>query len=334
MPEGSNTEGGAFRASFPEYIYELGPESDLSYLSREDRSNAELEQVLEQREARKISTDVFDEHGQKLAKVEYDPKTGDVLAVFPERFVNVEGKAENPNETVYVTDENGRITDERLTRAEAPAQKKRKLVVTTLLFQEDPSEQRLSMLVQKRSSKKEIDPGQVSASAHGVAKEIFSQSQRRIDDGQTAALINASLELNEELRHDAEPFHVHVWPGNHRELLLYSEEKKWNDPNTVWMITEGYLGDSGYPLGRFTNPRTRAILAGFIFTKEPFNVSVDPGELEGASWKKPEDVRHDPEATEDVAKAILQFRTQFAKDMPVVRRYGPVLLQNTIRRWR
>lgn len=291
------------------------------------RTPDELDRVLKEKEGRKITTDIVDERGKKLCVIDYDPSNGDVIAIHSETYFNTDSKAEHLEEKTYVTDENGNITNDRLTRAQAREQGKRYLIVTNLLFHGD------SMLVQKRSPNKQIDPSKVSASAHGVAKQIFAKDGSLITDAQIVALINTALEINEELRHGINPFLVKIWPGTHDELYSWSEQDKKDDPDTIWIVPELYLEDNGYPLHTTKDKRTRALSAGFIFSKEEPSISIDPSELEEYRWEKTSKVFREPDSTQDLYSTTTAVLEELLKDSPLVRKYGQKLAQNAMRRW-
>ncbi len=256
---------------------------------------------LEMREQMKQTTGVFDAQGKELAAIDYLPKSSDIIEIRPAPYTNVAETAEQPDEYVYVTDAEGHITKERLTRQDARNQGQRYLIVTSLIFHEK------EMLVQERSAEKKIDPGKMSASAHGVAKELIINGQR-VENTAVAAIINTALEMNEELRHgrDATPFRIKIWPGTKGELVAYAEKQKIDDPNTVWLVSEALLQDDGYPMGSLEQKRTRAISTGFIFSKakppiflKP-PIAFDPAEVANVEWKKMSELVHDPWMTADV----------------------------------
>lgn len=285
-------------------------------------------EFLEKREQRKRTENVLDETGRVLCAVDFDSESGEIIAIRPTRYVNIEGTAEQPNEHIYLTDEKGNLTTERATRTEARDAKKRYLIVTALLIHND------TMLVQQRSSKKTIDPEKTSSSAHGVAKEVFSADRQRLTDGRTASAINAALEMNEELRHDADPFTIRIWPGSHDQLYAYADDQALNDPNTVWVIPEVYLPDDAYPLGSPPHhPRTRALFSGVIFSQTEPAISIDPNELSGYSWEKPSEVFADQTTTADLPRSALTVIEETLKDSPLVRRYGWKLAENLLRRY-
>ncbi len=293
-----------------------------------DRSVEELNDLLMQREQRAVQEGVLDEAGKTLCAIDVDPETEDVIAIHPARYKNIEGVAEQVRETVYVTDEDGNITDERLTRKEVRAQGKRYLIVTTLLCRGE------EVLIQQRSPHKSIDPSKKSTSAHGVAKEVFAADGSRVTDGPRASLINAALETNEELRHDTDPFRFSVWPGTYDELMRYAKEKKFNDPETVWLVPMAYLPDDGYPLGAYMPPkqRTRALLAGVVFSDQPPSLSIDPSELSGFEWKKWKDIFQESNATRDLPSSALHIMEKIIYDSRLVKDYGRALGDNMIRR--
>lgn len=286
-------------------------------------------EILELHESRKQTREILDDEGKPLCDIDIDPVSQEIVEVRPKKFTNTEGKAEHPNEHIYVTDESGRITPERLTRQEARTTGKRYLIVTTLLFHGNNE-----MLVQKRSSEKEIDPGKSSSSAHGVAKELFAAGQQRITDERTAALVNAALETNEELRHQANPFTMRIWPGNHDALLNYAKENNLNDPDMIWVIPEAYLPDDAYPLGGTPhNPRSRALFTGMIFGQAEPLISIDPHELGGYQWQSLSNVFQDTQAADDLSRTTYAITEKTLMDSPLVKKYGPKMAENILRRY-
>lgn len=274
-----------------------------------------------------ISTEFRDSSGNVLCEVDIDHHTGLISVIHPKHYINAGGVAENVDERICVTDEQGNITDERLTRVEAREAKRRYLIVTTLIFHDN------KILVQKRSEEKKIDPGLESSSAHGVAKELFTADGHRIVDGKVAALINAALETNEELRHDDQPFTIRVWHGSHDELVAFAEQEHISDPNEVWLVEEEYLPDDRYPLGSASNDtRTRALYAGFIFSDETPHISVDQAEVQAASWRTTEELFQNPQASKDLPASSRLIIKGILSDHPLTKRYGPVLADNIIRR--
>jgi hypothetical protein len=200
------------------------------------------------------------------------------------------------------------------------------LIVTSLILHGD------NVLIQKRSPDKQIDPDKLSTSAHGVAKEVFFGDQTRIEDGQTAALINTAMEINEELKHGETPFKIRIWPGTHDELFTYTKEEKINDPNTIFLVPESYLPDDGYPLGSWSEKRTRAISAGFIFSQNTPSLSIDPSELQECRWQVMSSIFKEPETTNDLPSTSMEVLIKILRDSPLARRYGIEVFDNFLRR--
>jgi len=287
-------------------------------------------EIMEQREREKRTEKITDDQGNILCEIDILPETGDIIAIRPTRYVNPDQKAEQPDEYICLTNEEGNITNERATRAEARQDEKRYMVVTTMLMHND------EMLVQKRSPGKKIDPEKVGSSAHGVAKEIFGADRERITDGRTAAIINAALEMNEELRHDAEPFTVRLWPGLTHHIYDYADRQKLNDPNTVWLVPETFLPESSYPLGRRgdEHQRTRALFSAYIFSVEKPPISFDPGEVTDCEWKNLTEVMTDPKATVDLPRGNVEVLEGILKHSPLVQKYGAKASINLINKLR
>lgn len=225
-------------------------------------------------------------------------------------YGNPEKSAEQLRELVCTTDENGNFTHEKLTRREAREQNKRYLISTALIFYKD------KLLVQKRSENKDIDPGKLSASAHGVAKDItyeFSYGEREYEDRrklthESTAIVNTALEIFEELYHNkADLPIIKMWPGNKEELYQYDKKYNINEPNTIYLIPEAYLPDDGYPLGDHTQKRSRGISSGYIFSQNPPEFSIDPHELSGVELHKPADLVNNPDASEDLKRLLHKF---------------------------
>jgi len=147
------------------------------------------------------------------------------------------------------------------------------------------------------------------------------------------ALINAALETNEELRHDTRPFVILVWPRKHDELVKLAAQGNFSDPNTVWLVQEEYLPDETYPLGSASkDARTRALYTGFIFSdKEPL-ISIDPSEVEAATWKTTEELFQAPNASKDLPASSLPIIRNILNDHPLTQRYGQKIADNIIRR--
>ncbi|HCM67381.1 MAG: hypothetical protein A2898_01575 [Candidatus Kerfeldbacteria bacterium RIFCSPLOWO2_01_FULL_48_11] len=275
------------------------------------RNQEEMRALLEDRELHKTTVPVFDESGRPLGEIDYavDGDRIDVIAVRTVPSENVEQTAEKPKEHIYLTNEQGNVIPERATRAEARASDKRYLVVTTLIFHG------AEVLLQHRSSEKEIDAGRISSSAHGVAKEVFTdQGKKRVNNTDIAATVNSALETNEELRHGAAPFSIQVWPGTKDELFAYAEKSQINDPNTVYMVPEALIGSGGYPLGSTDAKRTRAISTGFIFSQDAPEIHIDPAELSATEWKRPSTFVDDSQMTQDLQACVDTLTSQHIRD--------------------
>lgn len=308
------------------------PYSDgrMNYERSERRTPAELKRILESQEQHRVKKDIVDDSGQKICTVEIDERDGRLLSVICETYINTEASAEHPDEKIYITSDDGKITEERLTRKEAREQEKRYLIVTSLILHGE------DVLIQKRSLEKKVDPDKLSTSAHGVAKELYYGDKKRIDDGQTAALINTGLEINEELRHGTSPFTIKIWPGTHDELFAYVAEEKIHDPDTIFLVPQAYLPDNNYPLNRAGEKRTRAISAGFIFSKQKPEISIDPHELQACEWKKVIEVFQQSEksASADLPRSAMVVMEQILQDSPLAKRYGRAIVENLLRKYR
>ena len=239
-----------------------------------------VRKTLDEVERLQKSMRVCDQAGNPLATVYYDPDTGDVREIHTEYYENVEKEAEHSDELVYCTDYEGNITSEKLTRKQVREKEHPYLVVTSLLFHGD------DVLLQQRSKEKEIDPDALSSSAHGVAKQIFTEDGKLITDMRRVAFTNAALEINEELRHgkDTKPFNVKIFPGNERELLQYLYAEKIDDPNTVYLVSPVVFPGYGYPFKRHQNHRTRFITMGHISSKSKPDISLDKAEVAEIEW--------------------------------------------------
>lgn len=281
--------------------------------------------LLEGQEIWERKAPVVDEHGQQVCEIAFDWRDKQIFRIQTAPYRNAEGTAEKPEERIYATDEAGDILPEHLTRQQARHQGQRYMIVTTLLFHGN------KLLVQQRSPGKKIDPGKISASAHGVAKELFL-ADYRIENTQTAALLNSALELNEELRHATTPFTIRVWPGTREELLRYAKEEKLDDPETVYLVPEAYLPDDSYPLGKGEAKRSRAISSGFIFSKQPPQISIDPAELSDTRWQKMSDFVDDPNVTGDLQACTDALVDQYLKDSRDSGRLGTHLAKKALRK--
>jgi len=308
------------------------PEGGFRYynMGSERHSHDELKDILEKQESNKAIEDVVDSDGKKLCGIEFDKTDGKLISIKCERYINIEAEAEHLDEIICVTDNNGNITSESLTRSEAREKDRRYLIVTNLIFHGD------DILIQKRSKDKKIDPGKLSTSAHGVAKEIFHEDKTRITDGQKVAIINSALEINEELKHDEEPFDIRIWPGTHDELYAYAKKEEINDANTIWLVPEAYIPEEGYPLRLCGNQRTRAVSAGFVFSENKPPISIDPNELEKCEWQPAPSVfkEGESEITEDLYSVTGDVLERILLDSPVARKLGAKFVENLIDRYR
>ncbi|MFA6254355.1 MAG: hypothetical protein WC640_03890 [Candidatus Paceibacterota bacterium] len=293
---------------------------------RINRSMAEVESSLSASEQIKLSAEIFDTNGLIVCRIDYDPVTKEIITIYPEPYVNVEETAEHLEEKIYATDEQGNVTDERLSRQEVREMGKRYLIVTSLLFNGGDK-----ILLQKRSTQKKLDPGKMSVSAHGVAKELFLEEQQRLSNGPAAALINTALEINEELRHGLAPFIVRVWRGTHDELFRYAKEKKLNDPNIVWLVPESYLLDSGYSLSDWRQARTRAFSSGYIFSAGEPEISIDPSEVESFKWATAKELFSEPLAADDLPESAIEIIRRMLANSRLEGNYGAKFTENLIR---
>lgn len=242
---------------------------------------------------------IFDQDKNKLCAVYYDD-LGRIHEINTEPFENLEAKAEKPDELICETDGQGELVQSTITREQARSEGKRYLVVTTLLFH------RNEILLQERSSEKEIDKGKLSASAHGVAKALNFKNGDRVQSIDILSLINSALEINEELRHgrNTKPFNIKIWYQSENDLKKWAEEEKINDPDTIYIVPSRLFEDEGYPLGEKNNKRTRAISMGFIFSDKKPNISIDPAEVVSAKWQKPSTFVDDQNVTNDLQVCI------------------------------
>lgn len=243
---------------------------------------------------------ILDKDGNQLCDVWYDRDSGDIVEIQTKPYENKVAEAEHYEEFVCATNDNGEITPERLTRKEVRKQGKQYLIVTSIIFHN-----REKAFFQHRSEQKELDPGKLSASAHGVAKEVYQNGQRvqKTDD---VSEINMALEINEELRHGdgTKQFCVKLWRGTKDELFEFAIKNGIDNPDTVYLVPLAFLKADGYPLGDKQHKRTRALFTGYIFSKETPTVRFDPGESSGIELLDPAEVVGDPKLTDDL-KSIL-----------------------------
>lgn len=256
-------------------------------------------------ETRQKPGEIFDENGSKLCDVWYDEKTGKISEIETKPYENAAQEAEHPAEHVYVTDDGGRITPERLIRKEVRAQKKRYLIVTSIIFHNGEKK----CFLQQRSEQKELDPGKLSASAHGVAKEVRQAGGQRIEDIESASIINMALEINEELRHGAgtKQFHIKMWYGTKQELFTRAEKEKFHDANTIYLMPVAFLPADGYPLGAKQNPRSRALFAGYIFSDEIPTIEFDKSEMSKVEMTELAEARENSMVTDDLKSLIEKY---------------------------
>ena len=261
------------------------------------RSPEVMQVLLDRRDFGKQTVPVMDESGKVVCDLDIS-STGQVISVRAKPYVNVEGVAEKPNEQIYLTGDDGEISDARSTRGEARAAGDRYLVVSCLMFHDG------ELLLQKRSADKKIDPDKQSASAHGVATEVYREG-KRINHVDEAAFINTALEINEELRHGEEvPFTVVYWPGTKDELFAYAASEKIDDSNTIYFVPEALYAADSYPLGSGDNKRTRSLATGMVFSKNKPHLSIDPAEVQGVEWQKASKLVGDNNATDDLQAAV------------------------------
>jgi len=271
-----------------------------------------MEGAIRKIEAVQKPYEILDAKGKKICSITYDPLTGDIFHIQTEPYENIEQEAEHAEEYVYVTHENGTPTGERISRQEARDQQRRYLLVSVLL------EHGGDVCVPRRSPQKKIDPGKESISAHGVAKLLYRPDGTPITDLRYAALVNAALELNEELRHgrNTKPFNVIVWPGSEMELYMYAHSHPMDDPNTVYLVGGMVFADHGYPLYQWETPRTRFVINGHVFSKEKPSISIDLNEVDESRWLSMRDFALQPRLSEDSLRcaeenylALLKSRT-------------------------
>ena len=225
--------------------------------------------LYEARETTKRTTTIVGTDGNELCDFDYSTD-GYIFAVRPRPYQNATGLAENASEIVYCTDNHGRITEDRLTRKEVREQGRRYLVVTALVYHGN------KLLLQNRSPDKDLDPDKLSASAHGVAKELcFKSGGVRMTNISYVSLTNLALEMNEELRHgtNATPLVVRFWQGDESSLFAYAKEKLLNNPNEVWVVHPDWYQDVGYPLKDQAKPRTRLVANAHFFSVQPPPIS-------------------------------------------------------------
>jgi len=154
----------------------------------------------------------------------------------------------------------------------------RYLLVSSLLFHDS------EVLAQQRSLGKKIDPGKVSCSAHGVAKQIYDCDQNLITDLRWACAINIALELNEELRNGIKPMVVRFWPGTYANLYRSVLEKKVSEPDIIYIHNQSHLSDDGYPIRTWRMPRSRFFCGASIFASDKPQIVCDPAEVSSTKW--------------------------------------------------
>ncbi|MEK9130057.1 MAG: hypothetical protein AAB526_01510 [Patescibacteria group bacterium] len=302
----------------PEFNKDIEVVSYSKYIPKEPkeylRSLEEIKEILQLREQNKKTVEILGSGGQKLCKMDYNSgsyNSIDILEIrsCPQR-INIEKTAEHEEEYVYIINDAGDIiSSERSTRKEAREQNKRYLIVTSLIFCGN------EVLLQLRSQEKKIDPGKISSSAHGVAKELIINGNvvKNID---VVSVINMAIEINEELRYgeQEDSFCVKLWPGTKDELFTYAKSQNINDPNTIYLVPEALLRTDGYPLGQKSQKRTRAIFTGFIFNNEKPAISIDSAELTEVCWKKPSEFVDDTKITEDLQACVNAIFHQYIMD--------------------
>ena len=246
---------------------------------------------------------VLDKDGNQLGEVVYDLGNGEIIEIQTRPYENKSAEAEHYNEIVCATDDNGEITPERLTRKEVREQGKRYLIVTSIILHDGER-----AFFQHRSEQKEIDPGGLSASAHGVAKEIY-QAGQRMQKTKDVVAINMALEINEELRHGAgaKQFCVKFWRGSKRELSEFARKESIDDPDTIYLLPTVFLKSDGYPLGDKNNKRTRALFTGYIFSKKPPMVVFDCGESSKVELLDSAEVIKDPKVIDDLKSIMINY---------------------------
>jgi hypothetical protein len=295
----------------PRIVDEQGRPLDVSVqgMNPEDlvRDPKEMQTVIQALDARKVPAQIRDADGNLVCNVDYDPVTGDPYMIDTVPFENSHGQAEHYSEFVCTTDEAGTPLSSRCTRKEAREQQRRYLVVSLLLFHND------KIGVGRRSGKKDIDPGQEAISAHGVASLLCRSDGESITDIRYAALVNVVRELNEELRHglDTRPFRIVVWPGTERELLAYARANANDDSNTVYLAGGMLVADDGYPLNTTKNPRTRFIVAGYVFSKRQPDIFTDPGEVDDFRWMPLKEFAALPGVSEDGIECAVRSYQSF-----------------------
>lgn len=265
------------------------------------RSAEAMQGVLDEVERRKKEVPLYDHDGKKICTVQYDPQTGGICAIQTEQCENTDAVAERNAERVCATDERGNLLDASLTRAEVRAQGKRYLLVTTLLMHDG------DLLLQQRSKEKIVDPGALSSSAHGMAKQIFGADGQRVNDTRWVGFVNAALELNEELRNGAPPWNVKVWPGSFEELKAYFLAGRVDDPRTVYLVDPTLFNAQGYPLSDWRNARTRFVCWGFVMSTEHPAIQHDPAEVEGTQWTPIGDFVRQQNRTDDVDDCLFEM---------------------------
>lgn len=262
-----------------------------------------LEEILEKVsiEIPEGSYDCLDISGNKLAEIKYKltaKGVSQITEIVCEPYENKEGIAENMEEEIYIMNTEGNIW-KTSRRQEAREKNLQYLVVSCPIFHGP------QMLLQKRSSNKNIDPGKLSTSAHGVAKALYYRDENDqlvlIKSRDHAMCINTALEINEELRHKNQPFRIKFWWKNEDDLITHAREEKLNDPNTIWIVPKGLIKDGGYPLGTSENNRARGMFLGFVFSENSPQIHPDPGEVETICWMKPSEFVDDTDnLTEDL----------------------------------
>jgi len=133
----------------------VGPNQPI--MNTESNGMPETQPAIEHNETPITRVEILDTSGRVLCGIDQNIETGRITAIYPKPYQNIEGLAENVDERICVTDQEGNITNERLTRGEAREAKRRYLIVTTLIFHDN------KILVQQRSEQKRLIPAKNQA---------------------------------------------------------------------------------------------------------------------------------------------------------------------------
>ena len=242
---------------------------------------------------------IYDQSGKAICQAFLSPQDGGIYEIHTTPYENEAQLAENTEEEVCGI-KDGKLIETSLTRGEVRAENIEYLVCTAMVWHNG------EVLLQQRSDQKKIDPGRWSTSAHGVGTTGYLESGTQITEINHLALINTAVEINEELRHgkETQPFKIKIWYGDHRSLSEFASKNKIDDPNTIYLIGQGLYNDNCYPLGAEGSPRTRALSDGFIFSKEPPHISIDPAEVAQSQWIRPSKIPQDLDQSDDLVKSI------------------------------